>query len=139
VDALRPEKLADKPHLQSVRLPDWLFFTMDVVHFVTPRYKDLDVLATRLIGRDLGDHRDDPAKQGGASGFKVQFRWEMETDGGREDVMPSKQQPSSPSESSQELDKELQAIHWGQSVGITGLFIALMLGLTCWRFATKDY
>jgi len=31
------------------------------------------------------------------------------------------------------------AIVWGESLSVSGIFIALMLGLSCWRFATRDY
>jgi ABC-type transport system involved in multi-copper enzyme maturation permease subunit len=31
------------------------------------------------------------------------------------------------------------SITWGESLTVSGVFIALMLGLACWRFATKDY
>ncbi len=35
--------------------------------------------------------------------------------------------------------KEAPAITWGESLTVSGIFIALLLGLSCWRFATKDY
>jgi ABC-type transport system involved in multi-copper enzyme maturation permease subunit len=31
------------------------------------------------------------------------------------------------------------SITWGESLTVSAIFIALMLGLACWRFATKDY
>jgi ABC-type transport system involved in multi-copper enzyme maturation permease subunit len=30
-------------------------------------------------------------------------------------------------------------ISWGESLAVSGIFIAVMLGLSCWRFATTDY
>lgn len=33
--------------------PDWLYSTADVIHFVLPRYKDLDILSSKLVARDL--------------------------------------------------------------------------------------
>jgi ABC-type transport system involved in multi-copper enzyme maturation permease subunit len=36
------------------------------------------------------------------------------------------------------LDR-LPAVSWGESLTVSGGFIALMLGLACWRFATRDY
>ncbi|MGH7174418.1 MAG: ABC transporter permease [Gemmataceae bacterium] len=30
-------------------------------------------------------------------------------------------------------------ISWGESLTVSGVFIAVMLGLSCWRFATRDY
>ncbi len=37
----------------------------------------------------------------------------------------------------QKLDKT--SISWGESLTVSGVFIAVMLGLACWRFATRDY
>jgi ABC-type transport system involved in multi-copper enzyme maturation permease subunit len=37
------------------------------------------------------------------------------------------------------MDKMNASIHWGESLAFTTAFIAIMLGLSCWRFATKDY
>lgn len=31
------------------------------------------------------------------------------------------------------------SIQWGESLGVSAGFVALMLGLACWRFARKDY
>ncbi len=36
-------------------------------------------------------------------------------------------------------EKNYSRISWGESVGVSAAFIALMLGLACWRFASKDY
>jgi ABC-type transport system involved in multi-copper enzyme maturation permease subunit len=33
----------------------------------------------------------------------------------------------------------LPETHWGESLGVSGLFIAVMLGLASWRFSTRDY
>jgi len=37
------------------------------------------------------------------------------------------------------IDKENENIRWGESLGITFGYIALMLSLSCWYFARKDY
>lgn len=37
------------------------------------------------------------------------------------------------------LDKDYGAYHWGTSLLVSGLFIAFVLGLACWRFAVRDY
>jgi hypothetical protein len=120
IDALRPEKLeARMPFKKKVidvdekqgsedpnappeirALPRWVYVTVDVIHFVTPHYKDLDKLTTKLIRSDLID----PA--------------------GKE---------------REALDKEVGSINWTESLSVTVTFIAVMLGLACWRFATKDY
>ena len=36
------------------------------------------------------------------------------------------------------LDK-LARPAWGETVGVTGAFIALLLGLACWKFVRTDY
>jgi ABC-type transport system involved in multi-copper enzyme maturation permease subunit len=35
--------------------------------------------------------------------------------------------------------KRVESISWGESLTVSGAFIVVMLGLSCWRFATKDY
>jgi ABC-type transport system involved in multi-copper enzyme maturation permease subunit len=35
--------------------------------------------------------------------------------------------------------KRAESISWGESLTVSGAFIVVMLGLSCWRFATKDY
>jgi len=30
-------------------------------------------------------------------------------------------------------------IEWGESLAVSGLFVALMLGLACWCFGRSDY
>lgn len=37
------------------------------------------------------------------------------------------------------MDKVFASIKWGESLGFTTAFIAVMLGLSCWRFTTRDY
>jgi hypothetical protein len=37
------------------------------------------------------------------------------------------------------MDDRFSSIKWGESLGFTTAFIALLLGLSCWRFATRDY
>jgi ABC-type transport system involved in multi-copper enzyme maturation permease subunit len=80
--------------------PGWLTTTADAVHFVLPRYKDLDTLSGNLVARDL--------------------------------LGPE-------SEGFHERKDQVASINWAQSLGFSTGFIALMLGLACWRFATRDY
>jgi ABC-type transport system involved in multi-copper enzyme maturation permease subunit len=37
------------------------------------------------------------------------------------------------------MEKVFASIQWGETIGFTLAFIAVMLGLSCWRFATRDY
>jgi ABC-type transport system involved in multi-copper enzyme maturation permease subunit len=32
-----------------------------------------------------------------------------------------------------------QGLNWGEVLGVSGAYIALFLGLACWRFSTRDY
>jgi hypothetical protein len=32
-----------------------------------------------------------------------------------------------------------QSFHWGESITVSLVFIAVMLGVSCRRFATRDY
>jgi ABC-type transport system involved in multi-copper enzyme maturation permease subunit len=80
-------------------LPEWVFTTVDTVHYVLPRTGDLKLLTTRLLSEQVlteGEIRQ--ARLGRAP-----------------------------------------VISWGESLTVSGVFITLMLGLACLRFATKDY
>lgn len=68
------------------------------VHFVTPRTRDLDLLANQILLNDF--MAGDVARFPGA---------------------------------------ETASISWGASLAASLTFIAIMLGLACWRFAVKDY
>jgi len=35
--------------------------------------------------------------------------------------------------------KAEEPFSWGESLAVSGIFVALMLGLACWRFAVRDY
>lgn len=80
-------------------LPDWVYTTADVVHFVLPRMKDLDLLADQVA--DQNQARTTSEKR--------------------------------------VADKLLEAYSWPQAIGITLGWIVVILGLACWRFATRDY
>src|SRR5262249_33219477 len=80
------------------RSDNWFFTMVRGVHFVLPRAKDLDVLMSKLLYRDLLT----------ANQVKAQ-----------------------------KLDDT--RVSWGESLTVSGLFIGLMLGLSCLRFALKDY
>lgn len=87
----------EKPPVEKP-LPEWLYVTVDTIHFVLPRTRDLALLNSRLIIKDV--LLDDNPKLA-------------------------------------ELDKT--PFNWTESLAVSGGFIAVMLGLACWWFATKDY
>jgi ABC-type transport system involved in multi-copper enzyme maturation permease subunit len=79
-------------------IPQWLYTTVDTLHFILPRTSDLNALTSRLIIK--GVLLDDNPR----------------------------------------LEKlEKTPITWGESLTVSGVFIALMLGLSCVWFATRDY
>ncbi len=84
----------------SKELPNWVNTSADVLHFITPRYKDLDNLTSKLVIRDLVNEESPDRKL---------------------------------------IDKSFSETKWAQSLGFTTAFIAVMLGLACWRFSVKDY
>jgi hypothetical protein len=83
-----------------MNLPGWLSKTVDVIHFILPRYKDLDGLLSDVLARHL----------------------------------------LAPDNPNRIATAELYgAFRWGESLLVTSGFIALVLGLSCWRFARRDY
>ena len=88
------------PAFKSFRdeIPNWIYSTVDTVHFVLPRTSDLDVLNMHLVGTVLTD------QQRREKGFY-----------------------------------SLPDVNWPESVIVSLVFIAIMLGLACWRFSRKDY
>jgi hypothetical protein len=90
------EKKSKPPYEKP--FPEWLYVTVDTIHYVLPRTRDLSLLNSRLIIKDV--LLDDNPKLA-------------------------------------ELDKT--SFNWTESLTVSGVFIAVMLGLACWWFATKDY
>jgi hypothetical protein len=124
VDSIRPEKLAKMP--EEIRefqpkLPSWVFPTVDAIHLLTPHYKDLDVLVTKLIGRDLGKvpEADRQGRGRRAPSIKV-------------DKAGDEDEPT-------DIDKQLSSINWAESLTVTTAYLVVFVGLACWRFASKDY
>jgi ABC-type transport system involved in multi-copper enzyme maturation permease subunit len=109
-DKPREDKEADEPEAKGgsrrnrgnqelpFRSDNWFFTTVRGIHYMLPRAKDLDVLMSKLLYRDLLT----------ANQVKAQ-----------------------------KLDDT--RVSWGESLTVSGLFIGLMLGLSCLRFALKDY
>jgi ABC-type transport system involved in multi-copper enzyme maturation permease subunit len=62
LELVRPENVKDTPQARTIDLPKWVFVGGDILHFVTPHYKDLDVLTTKLIRSDLMD-ASNPARK----------------------------------------------------------------------------
>ena len=84
---------------KQLTIPGWIYASVDKIHYVLPRTKDLDILTTKLLLRGV-------MTEGEIRAQKL-------------DVLPQ--------------------ISWGESLAVSGIFIAVMLGLACWRFARADY
>jgi ABC-type transport system involved in multi-copper enzyme maturation permease subunit len=115
---------ADKP--ASTR-EHWAYIGYDLVHTALPRYKDLDWLTSKIIQEELlkpvAYPAPDPANRAEVEAYE---RRQKVTDEVYERQL-------------KKIDKDYGAFHWASSLTVSGLFIALVLGLACWRFATRDY
>jgi ABC-type transport system involved in multi-copper enzyme maturation permease subunit len=100
IEAIKDPKALEeaKPTAERRLVPDWVYTTVDVVHYVLPRTGDLNELTSRLIIK--GVLLDDNPRL---------------------------------------LELEKTKFTWGESLTVSGIFIAVTLGLACVRFATKDY
>ncbi|MFN4261240.1 MAG: ABC transporter permease [Gemmataceae bacterium] len=101
LDTIRPEsRNAEVVLAQTPDIPKWVFTTADIIHLLAPHYKDLDVLTTELILKDL-------MKPGSAE--------------------------------RKQLDNAVGSINWPETLISTTLFIVILVGFSCWWFATRDY
>jgi hypothetical protein len=115
---------ADKPESTTSH---WAFVSYDIVHNVLPRYKDLDWLAGKLIKQEMAKPIQQPKPDAGDPAAVRAYEQKQRFS---EEVYKAQKE---------KLDKEFGAYTWAGSLGVSSLFIALMLGLSCWRFASKDY
>jgi ABC-type multidrug transport system ATPase subunit len=88
------------PDMPEKLLPDWVYTTADVVHFVTPHLYDMDILTKKLI---------------------------------IDDVYP----PDNPER--KVATKVYGDFRWTETLAVTAVYIAALLGLSCWWFARRDY
>jgi ABC-type transport system involved in multi-copper enzyme maturation permease subunit len=84
----------------TARLPEWVYTTADIVHWVTPRLKDLDNLTNKLI---------------------------------LDDTLPEF------SSDRRLADRLFATFRWSEALSVTTIYIVVLLALSCWWFATKDY
>jgi ABC-type transport system involved in multi-copper enzyme maturation permease subunit len=103
----------------------WAFVGFDALYYITPRYKDLDWLTTKMISKELIEIRADaPANEGGSES-SVQAR---------EKVVKEVEQKQV-----DDLNRKYKAYSWTTSLIVTSVFILAMLGIACWRFTVTDY
>jgi ABC-type transport system involved in multi-copper enzyme maturation permease subunit len=84
----------------EILLPEAVYTTADVIHFVTPRLNDLDALVGKLITDDTAPPESDDRKV---------------------------------------ADKLYASFSWTEALTVTSIYIVVLLGISCWWFATKDY
>jgi ABC-type transport system involved in multi-copper enzyme maturation permease subunit len=101
----------------------WAYVGFDVVKTVLPRYKDLDWLTSKMIKAELIHYGSTLSGAGDTEAQKARAKVTQE--------IYERQL--------KDLDRNYGAYHWTESLIVSGLFIAVMLGLACWRFAVKDY
>jgi ABC-type transport system involved in multi-copper enzyme maturation permease subunit len=83
---------------EVVKIPDWGYTVVDVLHAILPRYKDLDRLTAKLLVET--NLPPGEARMGGVGLIEY---------------------PS-----------------WGGAVGVSLVFIAVMLALACWKLNKRD-
>lgn len=115
---------ADKP---ASTTSHWGYVTYDLVKTILPRYKDLDWLTSRSIKEELMKPKPLPA-------YDASNPREVEANKLREKVAEEVHKRQI-----KDLDKDYGAFSWVSSITVSSIFIGIMLGLACLRFATKDY
>jgi hypothetical protein len=106
---------------------DPVFITLDVLHTILPRYKDIDWLTSKMLEQETLKPRPIPAPD---PSNKAEYEaWEKKTEEAK--ATYEKQLKA--------LNKRYGSYDWPSSLVVSSLFIAIMLGLACWRFATKDF
>jgi ABC-type transport system involved in multi-copper enzyme maturation permease subunit len=103
------------PSIEDMRFEEnWFTRTVTVLHAVLPRTNDLDQILERRLRHDLAFGSGTPPP--------------------REDKPPPELPGGIPLPQLQVKPPSL-----GETFGVSAAFIAVFLGLGCWRFATKDY
>lgn len=94
----------------------WGFITFDVLYQLTPRYKEIDWLGNKLLEQEFLRPRNTPDDEKLRAKQEEVYREQLE-----------------------KLDKRFGNYTWSRALPVTLLFIAVMLGLACWRFSVRDY
>jgi hypothetical protein len=89
----------------------WYVVGFEVLHAISPRYKDIDWLTARAIKAEML-RPDDITKAGAEEAYKAQL---------------------------EQLDKEFGSYSWSASLGVSCAFIAVVLALTLCLFTFRDY
>ena len=83
------------------------YVSFDVLHAVTPHYKEVDWLTSRMILEEL--------------------------------IIRTRDDSTDRTKAIEDLDKRFAGLSWPISLLISGLFVVVIVGLACLRFALKDY
>ena len=78
------------------------------------------MLVTKLIGRDLGKVPETDRQGRNRRGITFSTKSEDEDE-------------------PKDIDKQFSSINWTESLTVTTGYLVLLVGLACWRFASKDY
>ncbi len=87
------------------------YHTLDALHAVLPRWMDLTWLTGKMIEEAVSKPAD-PSRPEQVKAYEEKLK---------------------------DIEKRYRSYHWGSSLAVSGAFVAVMLGLACWRFAVKDY
>jgi ABC-type transport system involved in multi-copper enzyme maturation permease subunit len=105
----------------------WAFVGFDVAYSVLPRYKDFDWLTSRQIEEDVARPRRDPLSPDADAEDREAYE------------RRNKQIQEAYKDQLKKIDKKYGSYTWVGSLTVTGVWIVLVLGLSCWLFSVKDY
>jgi ABC-type transport system involved in multi-copper enzyme maturation permease subunit len=105
----------------------WAYVGFDVFHALMPHYKELDWLTSKMIKEELLKPAAPPPADSNDPAAAEAARQRQR----RLDEVYERQQ--------KQLEKDYGSYDWKSSLSISTLFILVILGLACWRFATRDY
>jgi hypothetical protein len=105
----------------------WAFVGFDVLYTLTPRYKELDWLTSKMIQEDLLRLR------------KVPLPDSSDPEAVAEYERRQKQAQETYEKQLKDLNRKYGSYTWTGSILVTSLFIVVVLGVACWRFSVKDY
>jgi hypothetical protein len=103
--------LVEKMQQEDKKDLGWFEIGVDFWHAILPRYKDIDWLTDKSISAEL-IKPPDLSQPGMASYYESRLK---------------------------ELDRQYGSYTWASSLGVSTLFIVIVVGLAGWRFTARDY
>jgi ABC-type transport system involved in multi-copper enzyme maturation permease subunit len=105
----------------------WAYISFDLLYAITPRFKEMDWLTSKMIKTDLAEIRPEPAPPAGDRAAQEEYEKKQK----RAREIHDKQ--------IQEINRRFGSYNWTTCLTVSGAFIVVMLGLACWRFSVADY